>query len=124
MLETIELSSELQARLADSARREAKSTSDLVSEALEYYFEAQQEEKINKEIEAYEAMHTELWHTIPYQWVAIHNQKLIDRDSDRTSLYRRVRAQYGRVVILIRQVRETPTHEIWVRTPSTGRIEL
>jgi predicted transcriptional regulator len=120
MLETIELRPELQATLEDSARQEAKSISDLVNEALEDYLETKQVEKLNREVAAYEAMHAELWRTKPYQWVAIHNQQLVDHDAERISLYRRVRSRFKRVAVLIRQVRETPTPEIWVRTASIG----
>jgi predicted transcriptional regulator len=116
ILETIELRPELQAMLEENAHREAKSISDMLNEALEYYFEAKQEEKLNKEVEAYEAIHAELWRTRPYQWVAFHNQQLIDHDTDHVSLYRRIHARYGRIAILIRQVREQPVEEIWWRS--------
>jgi len=120
--EPIVLRPELQDFLEKSAQQEAKSVNDVINEALAYYFEAKQEEKINQEIEAYQAMHSELWEKLPYQWVAIHNQTLVDHDTDDVALYRRVRAQYGRISILIRQVRETPNPEIWIRTPSTGKL--
>ncbi len=121
--EPIVLQPEISSLLEDSARRNAKTVNELVNEALQYYFDAQQEEKLNQEIDAYEAMYGELWRTMPYQWVAIHNRELVDHDVDDVALYRRVSAQYGRVSILIRQVRESPIEEIWIRTPSTGRTK-
>jgi predicted transcriptional regulator len=121
--EPIELRSELHAFLEQSAQQAHKSVSDVMNEALEYYFQAKQEEKISQEIEAYEAMHSELWQKLPYQWVAIHNQTLVDHDTDDVALFRRLRARYGRVSILLRQVRETPNPEIWIRTPSTGKLQ-
>lgn len=119
--EPIVLKPELRDFLETSAQQEDKSVNEVINEALEYYFRAKQEEKLSKEIEAFEAMHRELWEKLPYQWVAIHNQTLVDHDTDDVALFRRIRARYGRVSILLRQVRETPNPEIWIRTPSTGK---
>lgn len=120
--EPIVLRPELQEELELNAKQEARSVNEVLNEALEYYFEARQEEKLNQEIAAYEKMHPELWQNFASQWVAIHNQELVDHDSDDVALHRRVRARYGQTVVLIRQVRETPIDEIWLRTPSTGRM--
>ncbi len=120
--EPIVLRPELQDFLEKSAQQEAKSINDVMNDALEYYFHARQLEKINQEIEAYEAMHPSLWKRMPGEWVAIHNQQLIDHDPDDVALYRRVRAQYGRTSILIRRVKETSVEEIWIRTPNRGRV--
>ena len=110
--EPIVLKPELQDFLEKSAQQEGKS----VNEVLEDYFETKQQEKLSKEIEAYKAMYNELWQKLPYQWVAIHNQALVAHDSDQVALHRRVRARYGRISILLRQVRETPNPEIWWRS--------
>jgi len=93
-----------------------------MNEALEYYFRARQREKIHQEIEAYEAMHPILWKRMPGEWVAIHNQQLIDHDTDDVALHRRIRAQYGRTSILIRRVKESPVEEIWIRSTTRGRV--
>lgn len=120
--EPIVIQPEISTLLEERARQSSKTVNELVNEALQYYFDAQQEEKLNQEIDAYESMHSELWRTMPYQWVAIHNRKLVDHDADDVALYRRVSAKYGRVSILIRRVRESPIEEIWIRTPTTGRV--
>ncbi len=122
--EPIVLRPELQAELERNAEQEARSVNELLNEALEYYFETRQEEKLSQEIVAYEKMHPELWQKFAGQWVAIHNEELVDHDIDDVALHRRVRAQYGQTVVLIRQVRETPIEEIWIRTFSTGKISL
>lgn len=120
--EPIVIEPEISTRLEDSARQSSKTVNELVNEALQYYLDAQQEEKLNQEIDTFYTMHGKLWHTIPYEWVAIHNRELVDHDADDVALYRRVVAKFGRVSILIRQVKESPIEEIWIRTPSTGRI--
>ena len=38
------------------------------------------------------------------------------------TLYRRVRAKYGQIAVLLRQVKEQPYEEIWLRTPSTSKV--
>ncbi len=42
------------------------------------------------------------------QYVAIHKGQLVDTDADCGSLFLRIQKQYGDLIVLIRQVRETP----------------
>ncbi len=120
--EPIVLKPEWNEWLEESARQEARTPSDLVNEALEYYYHSRQREKLNQEIAAYEAMHAKLWQSMPGEWVAIHQQKLVDQDRDRLALYRRIRAKYGRISVLLRQVHEQPTEEIWWRSVRTEAV--
>ena len=120
--ETFVLRPDLRQTLAARAEEEAKSVGDLVNEAIDAYLRTAQQEKLNREIAAYTRMHAELWRTTPGHWVAFHNEALVDTDPDQSALYRRVREKYGRTAVLIRQVRQEANQEIWVRTPSTGRI--
>jgi len=63
--EPIVLKPEWSEWLEESARQEARTPSDLVNEALEYYYHLRQREKLNQEIAAYEAMHAKLWQSMP-----------------------------------------------------------
>jgi hypothetical protein len=121
-MEPIQLRSDLLEMLEQDAEPLDRSVNDMVNEAVEQYVRERQRTKLDREIRAYEAMHPELWQTYPGQWVAVHRQRLIDHDCDRRALYRRIRAEYGRTSVLIRKVTEHPTEEIWLRTPSTGRM--
>ena len=67
-------------------------------------------------------MHDELRQKYLGEWVAVHDQKLVEHDSDGLALYRRVRARFGRISVLIRHVTEESVEEVWIRTPSTGKI--
>ncbi len=117
--------SDLRETLEKDARQEARrSVNDMVNEAVEHYLRERQRAKLDREIPTYEAMHPELRQKYLGQWVAVHNQKLVDHDSDGVALYRRVRARYGRISVLIRQVTEQPIEEVWLRTPSTGKVGL
>lgn len=107
--------------LEQDAAHDARSVNDLINEAVAHYLRERQQAKIDREIAAYETMHAELMRDHLDEWVAIHNQELVDHDRDRVALYRRIRAIYGRTSVLIRQVLAEPIEEIWVRTPSTGR---
>lgn len=120
--ETVVLRPDVRQTLAARAEQEEKSVDDLVNEAIDFYLRTRQREKLDLEIAAYTAMHPELWRARPGQWVAFHNQELVDSDTEQSALYRRVREKYGRTAVLIRQVRQEATEELWMRTPSTGRI--
>ena len=121
-METIVLRPDLQETLEERAKQAAKSVNDLVNEAVEQYLRAQQRQKLDREIAAYERLHPELRQSHLGQWVAMHQQQLVDADADQAALYRRVRARYGRTSVLIRQVTEQAVEEVWLRTPSTGRV--
>lgn len=122
-MDTIALRADLRETLERDAEQEAKSISEIVNEAVERYVHERQLAKLDTEIAAYERMYPELRQKYLGQWVAVHEQKLVDHDDDRAALYGRVRATYRRTAVLIRQVTEQPGNEIWIRTPSTGKIE-
>lgn len=79
-------------------------------------------EQLEQEIAAYEAMHIRLWQKLPGMWVAIQHGELVDQDRDRIDLYRRVRQRFGNKPVLMREIRAEAVEEIWLRTPSTGRL--
>ena len=118
------LRSDLLQTLERDAKREARSISDIVNEAVEYYLRERQRAKLDREILAYKALHPKFKQKYLGQWVAVHDQKLVDHDGDRAALYRRVRAKYGRTSVLLRQITEQPVEEVWLRTPSTGKASL
>ncbi len=43
-------------------------------------------------------------------------------DCDKAALYRRIRDRFGRVPVLMREVKPEAVEEIWLRTPGTGRL--
>lgn len=119
----IVLRSDLHETLEKDAEREARSVNEIVNEVIERYLHERQLAQLDAEIAAFEKLHPELRQKHLGEWVAVHEQKLVDHDSDRAALYKRVRAAYGRTAVLIRQVTEQPDNEIWIRTPSTGKVE-
>jgi len=123
-MDTIVLRTDLRETLEKDAEQEARSVNDLVNEAVERYLRERQQVKLDQEILAYEAMHAELRQKYLGQWVAVHEQKLVDHDSDGSALYRRIRARYGQTSVLLRQVTDQPVEEVWLRTPSTGKVAI
>lgn len=120
-MNSITLSPDLWRTVEQDAAQEQKSITEFINDAIAYYLQARQQEKLNQEIAAYEALHPMLKQQYAGHWVAIHEQKLVDHDTDRVALYRRIRQQYGKTSILLRQVQEQPTAEIWWRTANVGQ---
>ncbi|MBI3537185.1 MAG: hypothetical protein HY070_06480 [Chloroflexi bacterium] len=121
-MDTIKLNADLVETLERVAQQQASSVTDLVNQAVGNYLRQQQRAKLDQEIAAYEKMHPRLKKENLGEWVAVHQQALVDHDQDLSALYRRVRAQYGKTSILIRQVSGTAVEEVWLRTPSEGKI--
>jgi hypothetical protein len=121
MADTIVLRPDLREALESSATRERRTVNELVNDAVGLYVHRLQQEKIDREAAAYERLHAELRDQYRGQWVAIHDQQMVDHDPDSESLYRRIRDKYGRTSVLIRRVTDSPTEEIWMRTPERGK---
>ena len=85
---------------------------ELVNEAVARYLRDLEHRTLSDEINAFEKAHPELREKYFQQWVAFHRGQLVDRDDDRSALYRRVRERFGRVSVLIRQVGEVPCEDI------------
>lgn len=120
-MEKIILRPDLRKALEQDAAQETKSVNELVNNAVEHYLRERQRAKLDQEIAAYETMHPMLIKDHFGDWVAIHNQQLVDADKDKLALYRRIRSKYEKTSVLIRQVAESPIEEVWLRTPSTGK---
>lgn len=122
-MESIVLRTDLHKQLSRHAEDSDQELSKLVNQAVEQYLCVRHHAKLDQEIAAYETMHEELRNRHLGQWVATHEQRLVDHDKERQALfYRSVRATFGRTSVLIRQVAEHPIEEVLVRTPSTGKL--
>ncbi len=121
-LEQVVLREDLELRLLRDAERSDTSIGQLLNEAVEEFLLNRQRAKIDAEVAAFVRLHPELWRTKPGQWVAVHNGKLVATDPDRVALYRRIRKNYGQTPVLVREVTANPDEDIWLRTPSTGKV--
>lgn len=120
-MDTIVLEPNLRVWLEQDAEQDTRSVNDLINEAVAQYLRERQQAKLDREIVAYEAMHSQLLLDHAGEWVAIHREELVDHDRDRIALYRRIRSRYGRTSVLLRKVMADPVEEVWLRTPATGR---
>jgi len=122
-MEAMMLKSDLWQLLELEAKEESRTVSDMVHEAIEQYLYERRLAKIDHEIMGYEQLHAELCLNHLGQWVAIHQQKLVDVDSDRAKLYQRVRSQYGQIPVLIRQVAEIANEDLWLRNHNEYKLK-
>lgn len=122
-MDAIVLEPGLRTWLEQDAQQEGQDVDDLINEAVARYLRERQQAKLDREIAAYQTMHEELLREHAGEWVAIHRQTLVDHDTDRAALYRRIRQRYGRTSVLLREVTADPVEEVWVRTPTTGRVD-
>ncbi len=84
-----------------------------INDAVSALLEEFNDQKLDQEQAAFEALHTQLVHTHVGQFVAIHEGQVIDSDVDQRTLYIRVHQQHPHMVIGIFPVRESsqmPTH--------------
>lgn len=100
--------------LASQIRQEAEAQGIAVEQLIEaalrrYRFEAQRA-KINAEALWWRTAPPDMQAQYAGEFVAVHNQQVVDHDRDEESLRKRVRARYGKTAILL--------------TPVEGRREL
>lgn len=82
--------------------------------------QAESDEEVTPEMQAYIALHPMLKEKYLGQYVAIYRGKLIDHDSDHEALYRRIDAQYPDEFVWISPVEEEAIPTLTFRSP---RIE-
>ncbi len=74
-------------------------------------------EALDREMQAYIAMHPLLKEKYFGQHVAVYGGQLIDHDKDFDSLYARVRKQYPDEIVWISTVKAEPVETIYIRSP-------
>jgi|GEM_PF-342180 len=77
---------------------------------------------MEKNVEAYKAMHPNLLGSYLGQYVAVCDRELVDHDSDPVELLTRVRQNYPGQVVLRRKVKQTPKRELRIRHPRFERV--
>lgn len=86
---------------------------DAIHDAVSALLEEFNDQKLDQEQAAFEALHAQLVHTYLGQFVALHEGQVIDSDADQRALYIRVHQHHPHTVIGIFPVRESsqmPTH--------------
>lgn len=76
---------------------------------------------MQREINAYLALHPSLVALYLGKYVAIYQGELVDHDSDFSILMRRVESRYPDDFVLVRRVEHEPTRTITIRSPRISR---
>lgn len=104
-------------QLTTIAKEEGTTPQILGEKAIRRYLRHEIRRKIQREEDAFRAMHAELLNTHLGQWVAVHRGHLVDSDTDLLALFQRIEQHYAETPVLIRQVTPEP-EEIYVfRSP-------
>lgn len=106
--------------LEQIARMRAIEPETLAREAIRSFLRTEAQQVLEREARAFREMHPELLKTMPGEFVAVHQGRVIDHDEDQLALYGRIEDAYPGQPILLRQVRAEPEQTIEVRSP---RIE-
>ena len=130
MKQTIRLSDRSAERLRSVAAIHNLSVPELLERAVESYLSAAattseprseisaaQRFQIDKEHQAFVALHPGLLESYADQYVAMREGQVIDHDHDRVALSRRVRARYGNQPVLIAPVLQQAVQTIRIRSP-------
>lgn len=110
-MSTITLEPTLQNWLEQIAQATGKSPKDIVNEALGEHLERLSEQQLEAEIQAFEKMYPDLKQKYYGHFIAISAGQVVDMGEDFESLFLRVQARFGNLLVLIRQVGDTPTPE-------------
>jgi hypothetical protein len=132
---TIELPDELYQRTQEFARLHQQKMEEAVSSLIEQGLAAEEEgEKIvdwtkpdpvvDREREAYRAMHPKLKEHYLGKYVAIYQGELIDYDDDPNALAIRIEKQYPDTYVFITHVRQELIRTIVVRSPRIIRDKV
>lgn len=115
-MSTITLEPKVQNKLDQMVEFWHKSIEEILEEAINERMEELNNQKLDAEIAAFEQMHPELKERYLNQFVAIHEGQVVDVDADFESLALRTVECFGDIVVLIRQVGESPKEEYLFRS--------
>jgi predicted transcriptional regulator len=116
---SIHLDTELIKRLQAAAQERSMSVEASLDEAVRAYLRQLEAEEMKKNIAVFEAKHSELLRNYSGWFVAIHAEKVVDKDEDYLKLHRRIRQRYGYQPVLIRQVL-SESERTWIfHSPTT-----
>lgn len=114
---TLALDKKLVDGLQQLADESGISVEDLAEKAIFHYIREEADKKIDQEEAHYKAQHAELLQMYAGRYIAMHEGKVIDTDSDQLDLYLRVRQHYPLVGILIKKVTTQVEVILHMRSP-------
>jgi hypothetical protein len=117
----LDLPDDVYGRIKKLAIHREQDVSDILLETIKRSFlpfpRDPQRETMEREVEAYQAMHPELIRKYRGEYVAIHEGRVVAHDSDPVALLQRIRSQFPNQVVLRRKVEANARPEIQIRRP-------
>ena len=102
--------------LASQIRREAEArgiaVESLIESAFRHYRFQAQRDKINAESAWWRSVSPEYRAQYAGEYVAVHNQAVVDHDHNEETLRKRVRVKYGKTAVLVTPAEGRPTLRI------------
>jgi hypothetical protein len=96
-------------------------TAVFMAEAVRRHLASYRQKQIMAETEAWYGLPIEERKRYEGQFVAVYKGQVVDSDSDRLTLYHRLRQRFGRQTILITEGGDYPIPVYRVRSPRRGR---
>jgi len=105
-------------KMADETGRTAE---ELAEQAIRQFLRDESRRAMQRESDAFRAMHPDLLLHYPNEYVAIFQQKIVDHDVDQLNLFKRIEQQYPDIPVLIKQVLPEPDEVYTIRSPKLDR---
>ncbi len=117
----LHLDDQLVEQLEQLAARRSMDVNEFLAEAVRSYLRQIEQEAMQENITAFSTLQADLLKNYRNEYVAIHQGKLVDHDSDFQTLHSRIRRQFGRQPVLLRHV-SAETERTWTfRSPRFTR---
>lgn len=117
MIGQLTLNSDLVESVRKVAIEQGQSIETVLNDLMREYLQQARKHKIDREQGFFERVHTDLKKNYLGQHVAIHQEQLIDHDSNLDSLVKRVQDKFGRMPILFALVGNEPVPTFNIRRP-------
>ena len=114
---SIALQPNLVERVRQITKSEKATVEEFVNQAVRERLEQLENQKLKTEAQAFERMHPQLAKQYLGQFVAIHEDQVVDTDVDFETLFLRLQKRLGDVPVLIRPVSTKLTLELRAPTP-------
>ncbi|MCX6048427.1 MAG: DUF5678 domain-containing protein [Chloroflexi bacterium] len=105
-------------QIAQATQRDVNELlTEVVIRSFPPFYTDPDQDKMQREVDAFEAMHATLWEKYPNQYVAVYQGQVIDHDADEMRLIGRIRAIYPDEIIMVDQVLPQLQRELVFRSP-------
>lgn len=115
---TLTIPDEVYQRAKRIARSKKRAVADVLVEAISLPAPTlETDPAVDREETAFHRLHAELRRDYPDEYVAIHNETLVDHDRDQVALYQRVRRRFAGQFVWIAPVRQSPDEAYQIYSP-------